>query len=144
MITIEYNKSNKMPMVNSIYIPTGNMKQEIYTFLSNLSCSEYDKANKRIELSVGHLAVVVKMLSTIDDVCIINKCEGDKQKEETIPKKHKYKIEPFQHQVRAINYGLNHSGWLLLDDMGLGKTKTMIDLAMVLKEKKKVNRCLVV
>ena len=144
MITIEYNKSNKMPMVNSIFIPTGNMKSETYNFLSNLSCSEYDKTNKRIELSVGHLAVVVRMLSTIDDVCVVNKCEEQEVSNETIPTKHKYKIEPYQHQIRAINYGLNHKGWLLLDDMGLGKTKTIIDLAMVLKEKKKVKRCLVI
>ncbi len=70
--------------------------------------------------------------------------EKIKKKEEKTCDGYKFKVKPFQHQIEAINYGLNHSGWLLLDEAGLGKTSATIWLAEYLHKTEKLEHCLVV
>lgn len=55
-------------------------------------------------------------------------------------------FKPFQHQVEAINYGLNpkHTKWLLLDSMGLGKTLEIIGYAEALKARGLIDHCLII
>ncbi len=57
-----------------------------------------------------------------------------------------FKVEPFWHQVEAINYGLHpsHKKWLLLDSMGLGKSATIMWLAETLKRRGQLDHCLIV
>lgn len=57
-----------------------------------------------------------------------------------------FSFTPYQHQIEAINYGLDpkHTKWLLLDSMGLGKTLEIIGLAETLKRRGKIDHCMVV
>jgi SNF2 family DNA or RNA helicase len=71
--------------------------------------------------------------------------------EELLPKKVEvssasfaYKTNPMNHQVEGIQYGLEHSRWLLADDQGLGKTKQIIDLAVIRKKAMGFKHCLIV
>lgn len=56
----------------------------------------------------------------------------------------KHKTKPFDHQIEAIQYGLNHDKWLLLDTMGLGKSLSAIELAEELKLKNNLKHCLII
>ena len=55
-------------------------------------------------------------------------------------------FKPFQHQIEAINYGLDprHTKWLLLDSMGLGKTLEIIGYAETLKSRGLIDHCLII
>lgn len=57
-----------------------------------------------------------------------------------------FKLEPFKHQVEAINYGLQpeHRKWLLLDSMGLGKSAEIIWYAETLKNRGLIDHCLII
>ena len=55
-----------------------------------------------------------------------------------------FKTKPMAHQIEGIQYGLNHTRWLLADDQGLGKTKQIIDLAILRKKAEGFKHCLIV
>ena len=55
-----------------------------------------------------------------------------------------FKMKPFDHQLEAINYGLEHEKWLLLDSMGLGKTNSIIWLAETLKRRGLIDHCFII
>lgn len=57
-----------------------------------------------------------------------------------------FKLEPFKHQIEAINYGLQpeHRKWLLTHGMGCGKTVSTIYLAETLYRRKLVSHCLII
>ena len=55
-----------------------------------------------------------------------------------------FKMNPFEHQLEAINYGLAHEKWLLLDSMGLGKTNSIIWLAETLKRRGVIDHCFII
>ena len=55
-----------------------------------------------------------------------------------------FKMNPFEHQLEAINYGLTHEKWLLLDSMGLGKTNSIIWLAETLKRRGIIDHCFII
>lgn len=55
-----------------------------------------------------------------------------------------FKMNPFEHQLEAINYGLAHEKWLLLDSMGLGKTNSIIWLAETLKRRGIIDHCFII
>ena len=55
-----------------------------------------------------------------------------------------FKMNPFDHQLEAINYGLAHEKWLLLDSMGLGKTNSIIRLAETLKRRGIIDHCFII
>lgn len=144
-MTITCKKSNKLPSVNSLYISTKGMLPRHYSTLINMNGSCYDKKNQEIELSIMNLYLLVKIFSKFEDINIIDETVPTYKKETIkIPTNHKWKINPYKHQLRAIEYGLNHDGWLLLDDMGLGKTKTIIDLADILKKSGEIKHCFII
>ena len=58
----------------------------------------------------------------------------------TMPEKYKFKVQPFEHQIEGIEYGLNHDKWLLADSMGLGKSKTVIEIANI----RQVKHCFII
>ena len=72
------------------------------------------------------------------------------QNEEILPKTIKvdngfqFKTSPMQHQIDGVQYGLEHSRWLLADEQGLGKTKQIIDLAVIRKKALGFKHCLIV
>ena len=55
-----------------------------------------------------------------------------------------FKMKPFEHQLEAINFGLEHEKWLLLDSMGLGKTNSIIWLAETLKRRGLIDHCFII
>ena len=55
-----------------------------------------------------------------------------------------FKMKPFDHQLEAINFGLEHEKWLLLDSMGLGKTNSIIWLAETLKRRGVIDHCFII
>ena len=55
-----------------------------------------------------------------------------------------FKMNPFEHQLEAINYGLSREKWLLLDSMGLGKTNSIIWLAETLKRRGVIDHCFII
>jgi len=61
-----------------------------------------------------------------------------------ISEDYEFKTKPMSHQIAGIQYGLDHSRWLLADDQGLGKTKTVIDLALIRKETNNFKHCLII
>ena len=55
-----------------------------------------------------------------------------------------FKMKPFEHQLDAINFGLDKEKWLLLDSMGLGKTNSIIWLAETLKRRGVIDHCFII
>lgn len=53
-------------------------------------------------------------------------------------------FKPFPHQVEGINFGLEHTKWLLLDSMGLGKTNQIIGLAETLHRRGLIDHCMII
>jgi SNF2 family DNA or RNA helicase len=53
-------------------------------------------------------------------------------------------MKPFEHQLEAINFGLDKEKWLLLDSMGLGKTNSIIWLAETLKRRGVIDHCFII
>lgn len=97
--------------------------------------------NKEWEIEYKELDELKSVLSSFD---------FDIQNEEIIPAKvqisdsFEFKTSPMQHQIEGIEYGLEHSRWLLADDQGLGKTKQIIDLAIIRKKALGFKHCLIV
>lgn len=144
MFEITLDQSNKIASRYSLYVKAGALSQPAYALISNMECAYYDKNTKTIELPTTKIEILISTLSQYDDVTLTNNITKPESKDIKIPEKYKFKVKPYDHQIKAIEYGLNHDGWLLLDDMGLGKTKTIIDLVVMLKKMKEVKHCLVV
>ena len=128
MFEITLDQSNKIASRYSLYVKAGALSQPAYALISNMECAYYDKNTKTIELPTTKIEILISALSQYDDVTLINNIAKPKNRDIKIPEGYKFKVKPYDHQIKAIEYGLNHDGWLLLDDMGLGKTKTIIDL----------------
>lgn len=57
---------------------------------------------------------------------------------------YQFKTQPMKHQFEGIQFGLEHSRFLLADDQGLGKTKEIIDLALIRKQAQNFKHCLII
>ena len=140
-IKILRQKSNKLPIINSIFVKWDGYNEDLYNRLMKFDGAIYDKKSSSIEISDTWLEDVKKVCSkygnitTIDNVPqIIQTPNND------IPPRYKFKLKPYKHQIEGIKFGLNHSRWLLLDDQGLGKTAQIIELADILK----IKHCLII
>ena len=54
------------------------------------------------------------------------------------------KTKPLNHQLELIDYGLQHTNFLIGDEMGLGKTKEALDLSCIRKNRNEVHKVLIV
>ena len=61
-----------------------------------------------------------------------------------ISEDYSFKTNPMSHQIRGIQYGLDHNRWLLADDQGLGKTFQVINLACIRKQTLGFKHCLII
>lgn len=61
-----------------------------------------------------------------------------------LPEGFKFKTKPFQHQLEAVAYGLEHDSFLLGDDQGLGKTCSVINIAVCKKKTQGLKHCLII
>lgn len=141
MILVREDISKKVPGTTSFFVQF-NYNENLIVDIKTLSCYYYDKKSKQWEFPISELSSLIDILSKYDDITL-NTFPEDAQEDI------KYKIGPFksklfEHQLEAIQYGLNHNRWLLLDPPGLGKTATIIGLAQELKEKRNLSHCLVI
>ena len=141
MITIEEKSTAKLPGLTSLFV-SFKYDPKIVDILKSFQSGIYNKDTKEWEFSISYLSKLIDELTLFDDI------ELDIQKQEL--KKdmhyelHTYKTKPFEHQIEAIEYGLNHNKWLLLDPPGLGKSATALWLSQELKTQKNIQHCLII
>lgn len=141
MINIIERASTKVPGRYSFYI-SFNYNEEIIVDLKTLDCYNYNRKTHEWEIPLGNLSIAIDKLSHHDDITLETLSEQSIQ--EIVYDIGPFKTNLFQHQLDAIQYGLNHEKWLLLDPPGLGKTASMIGLAQELKAKRNLSHCLVI
>lgn len=143
MITIEEKDPLKLSGTTSLHVsfPYNAEAINIIKCARNYS---YDRKTYQWELPLTELSYLLDSLTYIDDITLILKSD-DKNKIHYYPKlADKYKVPAFQHQLEAIEWGLNTPSGLLLDEAGLGKSATIIHLAEELKEQKGLEHCLII
>lgn len=80
----------------------------------------------------------------------LSKFNWEVENEDTVPdtievdEGYQFKTQPMKHQFEGIQFGLEHSRFLLADDQGLGKTKEIIDLALIRKQAQNFKHCLII
>ena len=141
MIKIFEHETKKCPGLTSLFIDFPYNKQLVDIVKKNGSAI-FDKKTSMWELPTYYLQ------SFLDDACTIDDIELSILPDENKPfinyQLQKYKIEPFNHQVEGVQYGLNKPRWLLLDPPGLGKTFQLTMLACELKRLHNIEHCLVI
>lgn len=143
MIVLKEKKSTKIPEITSIYL-SGNdfYSREIFDVLVQMQNSVYNKNKNEFEFPLNRLYFLVDFLTRYDDVKFIRYKKEKKVSIACNPKN--FKVKPYEHQISAINFGLNTDSWLLLDDCGLGKTLSMIYLAEELSKREQLKHCLII
>lgn len=142
MISLEERESKNLPNITSLYFKLNFYNRDVFDRLIQQEIMFLDKATKEYEFPVSKLFFLVNLLINYDDVeYVMFKKRVTAWKK--LPK-HTFKVQPYKYQLEGIEYGLNHSGWLLLDDCGLGKTIQMIYLAEILKQEEKLEHCLII
>ena len=141
MIYIKEQVPKKLSGLSSLEV-SFDYKPEIVSVIKSIGNCIYDKNSKSWEVPSNKLSILVNSLHDYDDVSIstLDYKENSQIKYDLID----YKVKPFNHQIDAIQYGLNHDKWLLLDAPGLGKTLTMICLAEELKKRDNIEHCLII
>lgn len=142
MIYIKENKTKKLPGESSLFI-SFDFDIKIVETIKKAECPFYHKKEKIWECPVTSLSFLLDNLCVIDDINL-QILKDKKQKEFVIYDLKKLKTKPYDYQMEGIQFGLNHSSWLLLDVPGLGKTLQAIYIAQQLKKLKKINKCLIV
>lgn len=144
MILIKENLSEKLPGITSLFLDlTTFYSKDVFNVLIQTQDSIYIKDKNVIEFPINKLYFLVDYLTKIDDVKFIRYASKVKNTR-TLCDTDNFKVNPYKHQIEAINYGLNTNSWLLLDDCGLGKTISMIYLAEELKRLEGLEHCLII
>ena len=122
--------------------------------LKTLPTCYFHKKDKVWECPVCYLGRILDSLTFLDDIQLklLDTPEsgqfhfGQQFNLELLTEKEKvsFKMKPFDHQLEAINFGLEHEKWLLLDSMGLGKTNSIIWLAETLKRRGLIDHCFII
>lgn len=142
MTIVEEKKSTKLPNLTSLYIKIDMPNKSIDEQFNQQPIRYFDRKTNTWELPINRLYFAINLLTKYDNVKFIPIEEIDS--EQKALKDISFKITPFPYQLDGIEYGLNHSGWLLLDDQGLGKSLQMIYLAEVLKAQENLEHCLII
>ena len=142
MIEILENRSINLPTYTSLFIKLPNNIPNLINTIKQQDIYYFDYNNYILELPINRLLFIVKLLLPFDDL------KFKLYKEAQIkPIEHlnmDFKVNPYSYQKEGIEYGLNHSNWMLLDDQGLGKTLQMIYLAEALNKQGKINHCFII
>ena len=144
MIKIKEQKTKKVVGETSLFI-SFPYRAEYVSICKLCSGSNYNKKDKEWEIPVSYLSHLVEHFVQYDSIEL--QCLSDKkEKSNTEEKFNKSLIKTtlYDYQIDGVNYGLNHSSWLLLDQPGLGKTAQMLSLASQLKADGKIEHCLVI
>ena len=124
----------------SVYI-TFDYNRVVVDTVKSLRSRFYNPDNKTWEIEYRELAELKAMLPDYEFIIVD---EDIVPKKVTLPADYAFKTTPMKHQIEGIEYGLDHSRWLLADDQGLGKTKQIIDLALIRKHEQGFKHCLIV
>lgn len=142
MILIKQDKTEKLPGYYSLFV-SFKYNPDIVAFVKNIENALYNPKTKTWQIPLCELKKLLLELAHYDDIKL-ELCKESKQKDLQQFELSKYKITPYDYQYQGIQYGLNHSKWLLLDSPGLGKTLQIIHIAEELKKRKLVNHCLII
>ena len=122
--------------------------------IKTIPTTHYHKKEKVWELPVCYLGRLLDSLTFLDEIQLrlldtpdsgefhFNKNFNLEPLTEI--EKVSFKMKPFEHQLEAINFGLDKEKWLLLDSMGLGKTNSIIWLAETLKRRGIIDHCFII
>lgn len=142
MIVIEERLAHDAPGGTSFFI-SFNYNPKIINEIKCLDFRSYNENTHEWETSVCYLNIILDKLILIDDIKLVFIPYKDiSHKIEHNTKQ--YKTKPFNHQLEAIDFGLNINNWLLLDTMGLGKSLSATYLAEERKNKDNIKHCLIV
>ena len=122
--------------------------------IKTIPTAHYHKKEKVWELPVCYLGRLLDSLTFLDEIQL-RLLDTPKDGEFHFNKnfnleplneieKVSFKMKPFEHQLEAINFGLDKEKWLLLDSMGLGKTNSIIWLAETLKRRGIIDHCFII
>ena len=140
-IEIEEKQTKHVPGITSLFI-TFPYDTNLIEIVKSFGTAVYDKKNHTWELPSVYLSAFLDKACHIGDINL--KLLRDKPDTNKIYTLSDYKIKPLDHQVEAIQYGLNHDKFLLLDAPGLGKTASIIHIAEELYKQHKIEHCLVI
>jgi SNF2 family DNA or RNA helicase len=122
--------------------------------IKTIPTAHYHKKEKVWELPVCYLGRLLDSLTFLDEIQLrlLDTPESGEfhfnknfdLEPLTEIEKVSFKMKPFEHQLEAINFGLDKEKWLLLDSMGLGKTNSIIWLAETLKRRGIIDHCFII
>ena len=141
MINIDERTSVKLPGITSLFI-SFEYNPNIVQQLKLIDPHFYDKKTHEWEIGLADLSNILDKLC-VEDQIQLNLLPYYS----TIQKKyelHQYPVTLFDHQIEAVQYGLNHNRWLLLDDPGTGKSLSILCIAKELKERDNIQHCLII
>ncbi len=146
MIIIEEKTPIKLSGLTSLHIKL-DYKPEIINIIKNAGNALWHKKQSIWECPLTSLSFLLDNLTYLDDIELRlqpDKESGSEGLKTTLKAELKSKL--FDHQVEAVNYGLQeaHTKWLLMDDMGMGKSLEAIALAEELRETKGLKHCLII
>ena len=149
----EISPGKKISGISSLLIDF-DFNQYIVDSLKTLPTYHYHKKEKVWEVPICYLGRVLDSLTFLDEIQLklldtpesgefhFNKNFNLEPLTEI--EKVSFKMKPFEHQLEAINFGLDKEKWLLLDSMGLGKTNSIIWLAETLKRRGIIDHCFII
>lgn len=140
---IEERITKKVPGETSLFL-SFNYNTDYLNIIKQCEGAHFDKKTKEWEFPLSNLSRLLDNFCLYEDIelRLLNYVEPSME-----IKRHdlsRYKLKLYDHQVDAIDYGLEHNKWLLLDSPGLGKSFSIIALAQELKLKHNINHCFIV
>lgn len=120
---------------------------EIVEFIKQFQPAVFHKKELLWEIGANYLDRLIDGLTYYDDIKLtlldseIKEISSISLSEEEI---NSFKVRPFEHQIEAINYGLENNKWLLLDGMGIGKSFEAMGLAETLYNRGEIEHCLII
>lgn len=149
----EIAPAKKIPGLSSLCV-TFDYNQYIVDALKTVPTYYFHKTDKVWEFPIAYLGRLLDSLTFLDEIVLklLDTPESSqfhinrKYNLEPLSEKEKvsFKMKPFEHQLEAINFGLEREKWLLLDSMGLGKTNSIIWLAETLKRRGLIDHCFII
>ena len=149
----EISPPQKISGLSSICV-TFDFNQYIVDALKTIPTFYYHKKDNVWEFPICYLGRLLDSLTFLDEIQLSlldtpesGQLRSTKQYDlEPLSETEKisFKMKPFDHQLEAINFGLDKEKWLLLDSMGLGKTNSIIWLAETLKRRGVIDHCFII
>lgn len=143
MINIRESRHQRLGGTNSLFIQF-DYDLDIVNIIKSCGTYNYDANTHEWEVPVNRLSFILDNLTYFDDINVFLDVKSTNTNPQLKTSRISFKTPLFEHQLEAVNYGLNNDKWLLLDAPGLGKSLSMIALAEELKEQGKLEHCLII